>query len=122
MHRGTRQTPAHNLTEVGSEKDKQSLEKITAVDSTLPEIDPGLDHAITRKFDTRLLPWLFGLWLLAFIDRSNIGNARIDGLAKDLDLKGNRFNIVRPPALTTIRHTNSVMNVRHCRSSISHTS
>jgi hypothetical protein len=31
--------------------------------------------------------------LLAFIDRSNIGNAKIDGLIKDLDLTGDRFNI-----------------------------
>ncbi|MCJ1423090.1 hypothetical protein MMC29_000971 [Sticta canariensis] len=82
------------------EKDKQTLENITAVDYTLPEIDPALDRAITRKFDTHLLPWLFGLWLLAFIDRSNIGNARIDGLANDLKLEtGNKFNIVGLSAL-----------------------
>lgn len=33
------------------------------------------------------------LRLFAFIDRSNIGNARIDGLAEDLHLTGNKFNI-----------------------------
>lgn len=31
--------------------------------------------------------------LFAFIDRSNIGNAKIDGLVKDLHLTGNKFNI-----------------------------
>ena len=31
--------------------------------------------------------------LFAFIDRSNIGNAKIDGLTEDLGLTGNRFNI-----------------------------
>ena len=31
--------------------------------------------------------------LLAFIDRSNIGNAKIDGLVTDLKLNGNKFNI-----------------------------
>jgi MFS family permease len=30
--------------------------------------------------------------LLAFIDRSNIGNAKIDGLINDLKLTGNKFN------------------------------
>jgi MFS family permease len=30
---------------------------------------------------------------LAFIDRSNIGNAKIDGLTKDLKLTGNKFNV-----------------------------
>lgn len=58
------------------------------------EISPALDRALTRKFDTHLVPWLFGLWLLAFIDRSNIGNARIDGLSTDLGLTGDKFNIV----------------------------
>lgn len=57
------------------------------------EVSPALDRRITRKFDTHIVPWLFGLWLLAFIDRSNIGNARIDGLATDLRLTGNKFNI-----------------------------
>lgn len=58
------------------------------------EIDTALDRGITRKFDTHIVPWLFGLWLLAFIDRSNIGNARIDGLGEELDLnKGNKFNV-----------------------------
>jgi hypothetical protein len=45
------------------------------------------DHVLT------VVPWLFGLWLLAFIDRSNIGNAKIDGLVTDLKLNGNTFNI-----------------------------
>ena len=31
--------------------------------------------------------------LLAFIDRSNIGNAKIDGLTEDLKLTGNKFNV-----------------------------
>ncbi len=60
----------------------------------LIQIDPALDARITRKFDTRVMPWLFGLWLLAFIDRSNIGNARINGLQTDLKLgTGPMFNI-----------------------------
>ena len=38
--------------------------------------DPELDRRITRKFDSHILPWIFLLWLLAFIDRSNIGQSR----------------------------------------------
>ena len=56
-------------------------------------IDPVVDKRITRQFDKHLVPWLFGLWLLAFIDRSNIGNARIDGLDTALNLKATDFNI-----------------------------
>ena len=58
------------------------------------DIDPALDARITRKFDLHILPWLFGIWLCAFIDRSNIGNARIQGLSTQLGLDvNNRFNI-----------------------------
>ncbi|KAK8170119.1 major facilitator superfamily domain-containing protein [Phyllosticta citrichinensis] len=58
-----------------------------------PGIGPELDKRITKKFDRHIVPWLFVLWLLAFIDRSNIGNARIDGLTEDLHLDSDKFNI-----------------------------
>lgn len=73
------------------------LEKASATSPSPPsetDLDPTISAHITRKFDKHIIPWLFGLWLLAFIDRSNIGNARIDGLAEDLKIvKGNKFNI-----------------------------
>ena len=35
--------------------------------------DPAMERRITLKCDLHILPWIFSLWLLAFIDRSNIG-------------------------------------------------
>jgi hypothetical protein len=56
--------------------------------------NPELDARVNRKFDFRILPWLFGIWLFSFIDRSNIGNARIAGLATDLGIStGTSFNV-----------------------------
>jgi MFS family permease len=69
------------------------IEKLMSHVLEREDLDPALDRAITRKFDTHLVPWLFGLWLLAFIDRSNIGNAKIDGLTTDLNLDGTKFNV-----------------------------
>ena len=57
------------------------------------ESDPKIEDRVLRKQDTHILPWLFGIWLCAFIDRSNIGNARIDGLTEDLHLRGTMFNV-----------------------------
>lgn len=54
--------------------------------------DADLEKRVLRKQDRHILPWLFGIWLCAFIDRSNIGNARIDGLTEDLHLRGTMFN------------------------------
>lgn len=34
--------------------------------------DPVLEKKIVRHLDRRILPWIFILWLLAFIDRSNV--------------------------------------------------
>ena len=62
-------------------------------DYTTDDFDRQASARLTRRFDKHILPWLFGLWLLAFIDRSNIGNARIDGLATDLKLVEDKFNI-----------------------------
>ncbi|KAI4720709.1 MFS general substrate transporter [Aureobasidium sp. EXF-10727] len=78
----------------------EDLEKTNTTWDDRPTLDPELDRRITRKFDKHdtepffaVVPWLFGLWLLAFIDRSNIGNAKIDGLVTDLKLTGNTFNV-----------------------------
>lgn len=45
-----------------------------------------------RKVDLWLLPWLCLLYLLSFLDRTNIGNARLAGLEGDLNMSGHDFN------------------------------
>ena len=40
----------------------------------------------------KLIPWLCILYLLAFLDRANIGNAKIAGLTHDLNLSTSQFN------------------------------
>ncbi|KAH8998469.1 major facilitator superfamily domain-containing protein [Lactarius akahatsu] len=57
------------------------------------EADTLQDRKLLRKVDLRLLPILTLLYLLSFLDRSNIGNAKIDGLTTDLH--------VSPPAYNT---------------------
>ena len=44
-----------------------------------PDMDvSGIDEAqLVRKIDWRLLPWLSFLYLLSFLDRTSIGNARV---------------------------------------------
>ncbi|KAJ3549587.1 hypothetical protein NM208_g426 [Fusarium decemcellulare] len=48
---------------------------------------------VVRKIDFRLIPIMAILYLLAHIDRGNIGNAKIEGMDKDLGLTGNQYNI-----------------------------
>ncbi|KAI9047020.1 hypothetical protein LZ554_009094 [Drepanopeziza brunnea f. sp. 'monogermtubi'] len=49
------------------------------------------EKALVRKLDLKLLPPLTLLYLLSFLDRSNIGNARIEGLTTDLNITGNQY-------------------------------
>lgn len=43
---------------------------------------------LLRKIDKTLLPFLALLYLLSFLDRSNIGNAKLAGLEEDLGMDG----------------------------------
>lgn len=46
-----------------------------------------------RKVDVRLVPVLALLYLMAHIDRANIGNAKIEGMVEDLNMTGIQYNI-----------------------------
>ncbi|KAK1985843.1 major facilitator superfamily transporter [Colletotrichum cereale] len=50
------------------------------------------ERAVRRKLDWHTVPLVTLLYLLCFLDRSNIGNARIQGMRDDIDIEGYRFN------------------------------
>ncbi|KAF8716521.1 MFS general substrate transporter, partial [Rhizoctonia solani] len=50
------------------------------------------DRALMRKVDWNLLPILTSLYLLSFLDRANIGNAKLDGLTTDIGVTGANYN------------------------------
>ncbi|OQE31551.1 hypothetical protein PENSTE_c001G00994 [Penicillium steckii] len=58
-----------------------------------PAFDDNETKAILRKVDWRLLPMLTLLYVLSFIDRSNIGNAKVAGMNDDLSLTGTQYNV-----------------------------
>ncbi|KAJ5038641.1 uncharacterized protein L3040_006322 [Drepanopeziza brunnea f. sp. 'multigermtubi'] len=47
---------------------------------------------LLRKIDWHLIPFLSLLYLLSFLDRTNIGNAKLFGLEKSLNMKGMQYN------------------------------
>ncbi|KAJ4296404.1 hypothetical protein N0V90_006449 [Kalmusia sp. IMI 367209] len=56
-------------------------------------VDRAAERRLVRKLDLRIIPVLWILYLCNFIDRANIGNAKIAGMEKELVLIGQRFNI-----------------------------
>ncbi|KAH6717890.1 MFS transporter-like protein [Leptodontidium sp. 2 PMI_412] len=57
-------------------------------------IDHHAERALCRKFDYRLLPVLAVMYLFNALDKGNLGNAKTDGMEKDLHFKSNQYNII----------------------------
>lgn len=57
------------------------------------EKSPSEHRKLMFKIDIHVIPWIAILYFLAFLDRVNIGNARLFGLEADTGLVGNQYNI-----------------------------
>ncbi|KAI9040023.1 vitamin H transporter [Aspergillus affinis] len=56
-------------------------------------ITPEEEKALVRKIDLTLLPTIWIMYLLSYLDRTNIGNAKISGMEVDLNLSSNQYSI-----------------------------
>ena len=56
-------------------------------------IDPIAEKKLLWKVDCHVVPPLLILFLLAFLDRVNIGNAKIQGMTKELHMVGQDYSI-----------------------------
>ena len=103
LHRPS--TPFHPITMArkASEEGQHDEKSLSSVNrehaATIEEegLALGFDAVETskllRKVDYRLIPVLAFLYLLAFLDRSNLGNAKVAGLEEDLQLTGTQYNL-----------------------------
>ncbi|KAF3914498.1 hypothetical protein AA313_de0206618 [Arthrobotrys entomopaga] len=57
------------------------------------EIDPEEERKLVRKIDLIILPTMFLMYLLSYMDRTNIGNAKIAGMQEDLGLTSGEYSI-----------------------------
>ncbi|KAH9919550.1 MFS general substrate transporter [Fomitopsis serialis] len=58
-----------------------------------PALTADEEKKLWRKVDVRIVPILTAMYLCSFLDRGNIGNAKLQGLTTQLDLTGNKYNI-----------------------------
>ncbi|KAF8507966.1 MFS general substrate transporter [Hysterangium stoloniferum] len=76
------------------DSEKGPAEHLT--DSPTPEFDfSSIDEKkLVRKLDWALVPWVISLlYLLSFLDRTSIGNARLYNLETDLHINDNQYAI-----------------------------
>lgn len=98
---------AHNDTKeeiVEEQKVEDLQEKKFSSDNDIEASHVGISEAeaqrILKKVDYRLVPLLALLYLVAFIDRSNIGNAKIAGMVKDLKMEKGQGGLKYNTAVT----------------------
>jgi hypothetical protein len=60
----------------------------------LVTFDKKAESRLRLKIDLMIIPTVALLYLFCFIDRANIGNARLAGLEKDLGLQRYDYNAV----------------------------
>ena len=91
VQKGTFTIMAQTITPKPDSIEEQKLELEA---SDLDQYDDPIEaRRIRRKIDYRLLPLLVVLYTLSFLDRVNIGNARLWNLEKDLGMDGYDYNI-----------------------------
>ncbi|KAJ6095401.1 hypothetical protein N7486_006147 [Penicillium sp. IBT 16267x] len=54
---------------------------------------PEEEKALVKKIDLMLLPVIWVMYLLSYMDRTNIANAKVSGMEEDLDLNSNEYSV-----------------------------
>lgn len=82
-----------SLTDVDVDNDVDKPSDAGIEDSHLHhEHHARMTKSILLKTDTRVLPILALLFLCSFLDRTNVGNAKIIGLEEDLGISNLQYN------------------------------
>lgn len=78
-----------NIDKLSKEERIRRIDAMATKDGVTAESFADVDERkILRKMDLRLLPILTILYLMSFLDRGNIGNAKIEGLTETLKMSG----------------------------------
>ncbi|KAI1879224.1 hypothetical protein JX265_002178 [Neoarthrinium moseri] len=73
-------------------KSSKSELHLQGVQAEVYSLDPQADRRLTNKIDLKVIPIMGLLYLICFLDRTNIANARLAGLEKGLNMPPAGFN------------------------------
>lgn len=82
-----------------SDEERARLVRLTAPRNPQRLANVAQDKALVWKIDMWLIPWLSLLYLLSFLDRTNIGNARVAKMEPAIGMGGRDYNKLRLPSL-----------------------
>ncbi|KAI0365414.1 MFS general substrate transporter [Pilatotrama ljubarskyi] len=72
----------------------ETSSKEVAESKGVPRLTASQERQMWRKVDMKLIPLVTTMYLVAFVDKTNIGNAKLQGLTSQLQLTGHKFNII----------------------------
>jgi sugar phosphate permease len=76
--------------DIAKQEKRSGTESIEIAESQ--PFDQNANKKLLRKLDWHIIPFMSLIYLLCFLDRTNIGNARLDHLEQDLKLTGIQYN------------------------------
>ncbi|KAF1949275.1 pantothenate transporter liz1 [Byssothecium circinans] len=88
----TQPAPAGANFDVEKDAAPAGVEEAGAALQMHTDVDPMLEARVRRKLDWNIIPLVSALYMFAFLDRSNIGNARIAGFENDLKLTSEQYD------------------------------
>ncbi|KAF9887812.1 hypothetical protein FE257_009618 [Aspergillus nanangensis] len=94
LHKGKMPSLTHEENFVGSKDPSQAQAATDQHGRALFQFDKAAERRLRWKMDLYILPTVSLLYLFCFIDRANIGNAKLAGFDKDLGLTGYGYNHV----------------------------
>ncbi|KIW53739.1 hypothetical protein PV05_09285 [Exophiala xenobiotica] len=88
------------------------------IEAAAPEYVEGTpqEKRLVRKIDMHLIPILWAMYVFNYLDRTNIGNAKVGGMEKDLSLSSSDYSLIlsiffvayllfEPPAVMVLART-----------------
>lgn len=93
---GAKGTTSDHVEYTPSTKDDPSP-RVEGMPVFLRNLTPGerqhMEKKLVRKVDSRLLIMIVIMYILNYLDRNNIAAAKLAGLQKDLNLRGDQYQV-----------------------------
>lgn len=74
-----------------AKKNEYHEEQVGDYSGAIAKSDPT-EIALVRKLDLRIMPTLWAMYFMNYLDRNAIANARLNNLEKHLGLVGTQYN------------------------------
>jgi hypothetical protein len=89
---GSAQPLDEKLSNGGDQPSSMTDDEAAGQIESLAALSPSEDRALTLKIDLKVIPIMGMIYLICFLDRTNIANARLAGLEAGLSMPSTGYN------------------------------